>query len=462
MLRNRLKRLSLLQQFLLITFAILLGGMLIIGWWVANRIENAVVNQAASTTALYMNNFVPPIIQSFNADGTISAAEQQTIAGILTDTANGNRIVSLKIWDTDQTLIYSPDASQLGVDPGPNEELEAALNGTLVSHLSRLDKAENRLERQVATMLIETYAPIVDPATGAVIAVVETYQDASTLQHQVSLAQRQSWLIVIVGTIAMYGLLSGLMRRGSRTIAQQQSQLQQTVDELHHLLAQNQSLQQRLKAAANRTTQINEQFLRRIGHDLHDGPAQDLALALLRINDLCREQPQQAEIIRHALESALAEIRHLAAGLQLPELKTLPTSEVAYKAVREFRRKTECAVDFEIADDLPEVSPYTKIAIYRIITEALYNSFRHAKGAGLRGCIVATHARRNVHIQIVDDGPGFDPAMVDANNGHLGLAGLKDRVTLLDGVFKITSEMQRGTRIDVMLPVDGHDGGHDE
>ena len=47
------------------------------------------------------------------------------------------------------------------------------------------------------------------------------------------------------------------------------------------LLAQNDELHKRVQRAAARTTALNERFLRRVSAELHDGPAQDLGLALL-------------------------------------------------------------------------------------------------------------------------------------------------------------------------------------
>jgi signal transduction histidine kinase len=224
------------------------------------------------------------------------------------------------------------------------------------------------------------------------------------------------------------------------------------VKELGALLDENQDLRRRLQAAAAREAEINEQFLHRIGRDLHDGPAQDLALALLHLDEACRVNPPQLETIRHALQSALNEIRTLAAGLQLPELESLSTTDVVRRAVREFQRKTGAAVELEPDLALPPLSLSKKIAIYRVIAEALYNSYRHAGAKNLRVQLGASP--QSIWAEIVDSGPGFDPATLSADGNHLGIAGLQQRVALLAGSFDIKSHKDGGTRIRVDLPLE--------
>ena len=56
-------RLSLAHQFLLVSLAILLTGMFVIGTWVGEEIENGVINRTGAITALYVDSFVSPHLQ---------------------------------------------------------------------------------------------------------------------------------------------------------------------------------------------------------------------------------------------------------------------------------------------------------------------------------------------------------------------------------------------------------------
>ena len=456
-LKSRLSlipRLTLSEQFLLVSFFILVGGMLTIGWWVSSRIENAVISQVANVTALYMKSFVAPLLQPLTTRQNLDNAQHRQLQQLIYGTPLGQEIVSMKVWAPDGTILFSLTPTLIGtrfsLDDDP--DLKAAFTtGQTVSHLSALNRAENAQERLEAPQLIETYVPVYEVGTSRIIAVAEFYQYSEALLRQIDDAQIQTWIVVAVATMIMYGLLSGLFARGSRTIDRQKAQLQQSVDKLGALLEENRGLHRRLQVAAARSAELNEQFLHRVGRDLHDGPAQDLALALLRLDEVFPFDASQAETIRHALRSALNEIRSLAAGLQLPELETLETAEVARRAIREFQRKTGVGVGFDADGVLPSLPLSKKIAVYRVIAEALHNSYRHAAAKDL--CVRLTVRDQAITVEIRDGGPGFDLAKLRASDEHLGLAGLQQRVALLAGVFEIQSSLEAGTCIRVTLPL---------
>ena len=188
--------------------------------------------------------------------------------------------------------------------------------------------------------------------------------------------------------------------------------------------------------------EINDLVLRRVGVELHDGPAQLISLALLRLDGL---QPERAvpnghtpcsdlERIRGALQEALAEIRCMAAGLTLPELDRVPPADVLRLAVRGHERRTATSVACEM-DGLPEQLPAAiKSCLYRFAQEALNNAYRHAGGRGQTVC--ARYRRGIIEVEVADAGPGFEPGSGNVG-GRLGLLGMRERVTSLGGTLEI-------------------------
>src|SRR5205085_46277 len=83
----------------------------------------------------------------------------------------------------------------------------------------------------------------------------------------------------------------------------------------------------------------------------------------------------------------------------------------------------------ETGDSSPRLPSEVETALYRIVQEALTNIARHA--AEKATCVHVTLQRRDGHVQatIEDDGPGFD--VETAGAGRLGLAGMRERATLL-------------------------------
>ena len=114
---------------------------------------------------------------------------------------------------------------------------------------------------------------------------------------------------------------------------------------------------------------LNEQFLRNIATDLHDGPGQGLALASMRIEalgDVCGNcehsigragnVSEEFRTVQLALQSALSDLRAILRGLQLPEIEPLSLVETLQRAAADHQRKTGVAVPLTLSN-APETAP---------------------------------------------------------------------------------------------------------
>jgi signal transduction histidine kinase len=224
--------------------------------------------------------------------------------------------------------------------------------------------------------------------------------------------------------------------------------IQNQVQELSRLLEQNELLHERLRRSAARTTKLNEQALRRIGADLHDGPGQALAFAVLRLETLA-DGDTELGAVKGAVQDALAEIRAISTGLRLPELGDLPLEHVIGRAVRDHGRRSGTPVDL-LVSDLPDQVPLpVKIAAFRALQEALSNATRHGKGAAVT--VKACVRREQLCLTVTDRGPGF-VASAAAEKGGLGLASMRERAELLGGRFRVQSS-SRGTSVHLRWPI---------
>ncbi|MCA9920804.1 MAG: sensor histidine kinase [Anaerolineales bacterium] len=450
-------RLTLARQYIVVSFLVMLVGMAFIGMWVSRQIETAVTNRTAAVTALYVDSYISPYLQGV-ADNQLPAADLAELEQLLTDTSLGQQIVSFKVWAPDGTIIYSPHAELVGQTYPIEGGLAQAFAGDVITEVSNLDKPEQAYERQFWDRLIETYAPSRAVGRDEIIAVSEFYQTTDGLEAEIRRAQYQSWLVVGGAMTAVYLLLAGLVGRASRMIVSQQSALEETVVQQRNLLAQNKKLNERVRRAASRTTALNEQYLRRISADLHDGPAQDLALALLRMDavseTVSRQTPEVArdfKIVQTAVSSAMKEVRSVSAGLRLPEITPLTISETVRRAVHDYEKKTGQEVVVALAALPEQASLPVKITLFRLIQETLSNGYRHAPGSQQTVHIFAEAS--TLTIEISDNGPGFDPNM-DTKEENLGLVGMRERVELLSGQFDIKSRPGFGTSVQAQFPLD--------
>ncbi|MCA1552774.1 MAG: sensor histidine kinase [Chloroflexi bacterium] len=465
-IRNPFARLTLAQRFMLASLVILLLGMVGIGAWVGQQIETGVVHRTAGTTALYVDSLVAPLLQEL-ADGDALAPDHQALLDdVLRDTPLGRSLASFKVWDRGGRVLYSTDPNLVSQVFPVAKDLNEALEGNVSAEISDLNKAENAFERQHANgkRLLEMYMPVRLRGTDRVIAVAEFYQRLDELEGEIADAQQRSWLIVGTATVVMYLLLAGFVQRASNTIVRQQGELSAQVARLTELLQQNAELHERVQRAAARTTALNERILRRISAELHDGPAQDLGLALLRLDNVVArvearpdeiaggcEDARDLDSVKHSITHALGEVRAISTGMGLPQLNNLSVAETLARAVRTHERRTSTKVQLML-ERVPEQAPLPiKITLYRVVQEALSNAFRHAGGTAQH--VSVRYAAGELHVVIADAGPGFDGLNQAGSDEHLGLVGMRERVESLGGIFRIESEAGRGTRIIAQLPL---------
>ncbi|WP_412027662.1 sensor histidine kinase [Deinococcus yunweiensis] len=444
--------LTLAARFNLASLLVLLVSMLVTGWWVGAQIRQGVIHRTAATAALYVENFLVTQLQELGSSAWLSPQRQAAIEQLLATTPLGREIVSIKIWAPDGRVVYGQDAGRIFP---VKADLAQAWRGEISAEITNLRDEENASQRGQYRHLIETYVPMRLEGTDRVIAVAEFYQTTGPLDAEIAQAQRRSWGVVAVITLLTYALLSGLVRRGSDTIRRQQATLREQVGTLEQLLAQNAQLHRRVSRAAARSTAHGERVLSRVSSDLHDGPAQDLSYALLRLDSLGAHatgaQQEALDSVEQSLESALREVRAIATDLRLPDLAGLTLREVLERALRDHRRRAGVDVPLHAAALPDDVPLPVKITAFRIVQEALNNAHRHAPGGTVTVTADTADLDRLV-LRITDDGPGFTWCGA-APDGHLGLVGMRERAESLGGTFTVRAQTQGGTVVEARVPL---------
>jgi len=451
-------RLSLSQQFLLLSFPVLLATTLLLGWWVGRQVHESVVHRIGADTALYVDGFIAPQLQHVDEAGHLTDAERRALADMITDAEWARRIVSLRIWRPDGVVLFSSDGEGVGQKLDIDEGLEAAVAGSIFSEVSVRQGQAQAAHGQPLERMIETYTPIHTSDRGRIGAVAEFYQLPDEVDREAGAAQRRSWGVVSAAMLTTYLLLFALVRRGSRTIAAQRGALSAQVRRLTELNHQNRELHERVAHAAQEAVVVNEALLQRVSASVHDGPCQDLGYALMQLRNLqggaAGLPPQAAQDLQrigHAVEAAMGDLRAIAANLELPDIEPLPLGEVARRVVRDFVGKTQQDVRLNIEEAPGTAVPARiKTTLYRLLQESLANVWRHAPGSECRVEVLVN--QRRVRIDVADTGRGFDRTAVPAT-GRLGLNGMRQRVESLGGEFEIDSGVGRGTRVRVSLPL---------
>ena len=485
-----MRRLTLAQQFFITSLVIVVAGMTGIGFWVANRIESGIVNRTAASTALYVDSLIGRSLQSMATEPAPDAEGVDRLDWLLNGTSLGQEIVIFRVWNRDGSIVYSNMPETVGLQFPIDDERLDAWAGDVTAHIGSPEGEETLPAGAPTGSLLEIYSPVRDRETDEVIAVAEFYYRIDDLQQEVTEAQQRSWLVVGGTGVAMYLLLAVFVQRASNTIAHQRRELASKVERLTDLLRQNDDLHERVRTAAARNTALNERFLRRLSAELHDGPAQDISLALLQLDHVYAraangtnghsasesiktpgsngDHPaseangnsatlEDLDSIQGSLRRALRDVRGTSTGLLLPQLSQLTVAETVDHVARVHRRRSGLPLDVQVTE-VPEEAPnVTKIALYRVIQEALTNGWRHANGAGQ--AVDVTGEGETLRIAVSDSGPGFDTATIDAGGEHLGLIGMRERVESLGGEFRVESTSggspsgRSGTTVVAILPL---------
>ncbi|UCC16070.1 MAG: PAS domain S-box protein [Dehalococcoidales bacterium] len=224
-------------------------------------------------------------------------------------------------------------------------------------------------------------------------------------------------------------------------------------------VTEEKKMQDNLQFYLQEATEAQEEERKRISRELHDETIQELVVLSQKLDMLSVESKTMSEEDRRRLEklqqdtgNIMKGIRRLSQDLRpaaLDQLGLIPALEWLLADTEEYSGlKTAITVTGE-KRRLPE---RTELVLFRIIQEAIRNTWRHSKAS--RADIKVGFTSNKVSISVSDDGEGFLPpaSMGDlAKDGKLGLAGMHERARLIGGKMGVHSEPGKGTEIVVEI-----------
>ena len=200
---------------------------------------------------------------------------------------------------------------------------------------------------------------------------------------------------------------------------------------------------------------------RRIAFELHDELGQDLNVLKLQIGSIKRKMQKDQSSLKEKCENVLLElnktiekVRRISRALSPSILVELGLSAALRWLVNNFANHSSIKTSTDIPDTINVFSPEQQIMIYRIFQEILTNIGKHAHTNQ-----VSVNCKRKtdkVFFRVEDNGIGFDIEQIKARSATekgLGLAGMDERVKMLDGQFEILSREGEGTRIVFEIPI---------
>lgn len=215
--------------------------------------------------------------------------------------------------------------------------------------------------------------------------------------------------------------------------------------------------------------QTQEEERRRIARELHDETSQMLTALLIHIEVIGQRLaglPTTTSIteersrlfsdlttLTHLTQQTLDALRLLAQELRPSVLDDLGLASALHWLAEDSQRRLHLQVSVHIEQDVASLlatplPPAYETTLFRIAQESLTNIARHARAS--HGCISLTVKQATLLLTITDDGCGFDTTRQYAG---LGLRGMSERASLLNGTLTFISASGEGTTVSVQLPL---------
>ncbi|HEU4681440.1 MAG TPA: GAF domain-containing sensor histidine kinase [Gemmatimonadales bacterium] len=206
-----------------------------------------------------------------------------------------------------------------------------------------------------------------------------------------------------------------------------------------------------------RMIEQHEDERRRLSRELHDETAQVFSAVKMELGVLRGTvQPNQAarlDQVLNLIDTGIRSIRNVTNDLRPSLLDDLGLLPALRSLVADFSARSGIRTGLAAPSTLPPLSREAELALFRALQEALSNVLRHA-GARTVDIGISINTE-GVLLQVSDDGQGLPPGVTPGTlelQGHMGLAGMRERITALGGTVRLRRQAGAGALLEVVVP----------
>jgi signal transduction histidine kinase len=212
-----------------------------------------------------------------------------------------------------------------------------------------------------------------------------------------------------------------------------------------------------LARLSTRMVEQHEEERRRLSRELHDETAQVFSAVKMELGIL-REKVQPEQVTRldqilGLIDTGIRSIRSVTNDLRPSLLDDLGLLPALRSLVADFTERSGIQAALAAPSVLPPLSREAELALFRALQEALSNVLRHADARSVDVGISINP--QGVLLQVSDDGRGLPPDLSPERlelGGHMGLAGMRERITALGGSVRLRARGGTGALLEVLVP----------
>jgi signal transduction histidine kinase len=206
-----------------------------------------------------------------------------------------------------------------------------------------------------------------------------------------------------------------------------------------------------------RMIEQHEEERRRLSRELHDETAQVFSAVKMELGVLRESaRPGGAARLDHVLaliDTGIRSIRSVTNDLRPSLLDDLGLLPALRSLVADFSERSGIRTGLAVPTSLPPLSGEAELALFRALQEALSNVLRHAGAHSVDIGISINEA--GVLLRVSDDGRGLPAGVAPESlelQGHMGLAGMRERITALGGTVRLRAGTGAGALLEVLVP----------
>lgn len=203
---------------------------------------------------------------------------------------------------------------------------------------------------------------------------------------------------------------------------------------------------------------VREDERAHIAREIHDELGQQLTVMKMDISWMKKKLKNgdiaalsaKMDDLQGILDGTVSSVRRIATDLRPSLLDDIGLIAAIEWEVDRFTKRTGIKVNLTKPDSSVAMPDESVIGLFRILQESLTNIIRHASASQVD--IHLKNQRNEFILYIEDDGKGFDMNTV-AGKKTLGLLGMKERCSMMQGIFSINSQPLKGTKLEVRVPL---------
>lgn len=440
------------RKYLSIGILIVGAGLTCLGVWFVSRLHYTLETEVGHRAGTLLETTLSRYATDFAA-GTLSPDIRDSLDAHFRQVSASLGVFDMMVWDPGGRIIYAARPEMTGRSFPVGPQLEKAMAGKISVEI------EDEFHAEVSsTPLIdrgkffEIYVPIRLASGNRIVAVAEYYQESALASRILMNIGWQTGAALFAVGIFFTLILYLLLRQGDVAMLRQSVEFSGQLSGLTAQIEKNHQAAAQIRQDARLLQEQQENRLRQLNADIHDGIGQLLTVALLRMKpSRDPDASDDAQAVQTILEEAMGEVQALLTGTSQMQPHDLPLVQAVKAVVNDHVRRTGTSVDLRLDPGLAEPPLPVRIALCRFLREGLHNAFKHA--GGVDQCVALRAAGDRLEVSVSDGGGGLVPVAAPDLRQPMGLDNLRRRIERLGGTLALVRHDTPGMRLHASFPL---------